>query len=263
MQFGLFSHIPWPEGTDPGQILASTTEQVQYGEQLGFQSAWFAEHHFSRYGLGSASLLILGHIAARTETIRLGTAILVPPLHHPIRLAEETATLDLLSGGRLDVGFGRGSAGYEYNGYTVDQTESQERFRETIRIVEQLWSTPNVSFDGKYYQLNQITLVPGPAQQPPPMHIAATLTQATLEFVVSTGHPLIIGVVLDTPDAVKLCRRFADMSAAAGFHVPMSRIPFSRYFYVAETEEEAINDTREALDWVLDMIQWRRTFTPR
>jgi len=261
MQFGLFSHIPWPEGTDPGQILAETTEQVQYGEQLGFQSAWFAEHHFSRYGLGSSSLLILGHIAARTETIRLGTAILVPPLHHPIRLAEETATLDVLSGGRLDVGLGRGSAGYEYNGYEVDQAESQGRFRETIRIVEQLWTTSNYSFEGQYFNLSQITLVPAPAQKPPPMYIAATRTPATLEFVVSTGHPLIIGVVLDTPDAVDLCRRFAHMSAEAGFNVPLSRIPFSRYFYVAESDEEAIQDTRAALDWVLDMIQWRRTFT--
>lgn len=261
MQFGLFSHIPWPEGTDPSQILAETTEQVQYGEALGFQSAWFAEHHFTRYGLGSSSLLILGHIAARTETIRLGTAILVPPLHHPIRLAEETATLDLLSGGRLDVGFGRGSAGYEYTGYDVDPAESQARFQETIRIVEQLWTTPNYSFEGEYFKLNQITLVPGPAQQPPPIYIAATLTHATLEFVVSTGHPLIIGVVLDTPNAIGLCRCFVQMSADAGFNVPISRIPFSRYFYVAETEEEAIRDTRAALDWVLDMLQWRRTFT--
>lgn len=261
MQFGLFSHIPWPEGTDAGQILAETTEQVQYGEGLGFQSAWFAEHHFSRYGLGSSSLLILGHIAARTETIRLGTAILVPPLHHPIRLAEETATLDLLSGGRLDVGFGRGSAGYEYNGYAVPQEESQARFQETIRIIENLWTTTEYSFNGQFFNLNRITLVPPPAQKPPPMYIAATLTQATLEFVVSTGHPLIIGVVLDTPDAVALCQKFAQMSADAGFHVPLSRIPFSRYFYVAETEEEAIRDTRASLDWVLDMLQWRRTFT--
>ncbi len=261
MQFGLFSHIPWPEGTDAGQILAETTEQVQYGEALGFQSAWFAEHHFTRYGLGSSSLLILGHIAARTETIRLGTAILVPPLHHPIRLAEETATLDLLSGGRLEVGFGRGSAGYEYNGYEVPQEESQARFQETIRIIENLWTTPEYSFDGQFYNLNRSTLVPPPAQKPPPMYIAATLTQATLDFVVSTGHPLIIGVVLDTPDVVALCRKFAQMSADAGHHVPLSRIPFSRYFYVAETEEEAIRDIRAALDWVLDMLQWRRTFT--
>lgn len=261
MRFGLFSHIPWPEGTDAGQILANTTDQVQYGEELGFESAWFAEHHFSRYGLGSSSLLILTHIAARTETIRLGTAILVPPLHQPIRLAEETATLDLLSGGRLEVGFGRGSAGYEYSGYAIDQMESQSRFRESIRIVEKLWTTPEYSFAGEFFNLNQITLVPSPVQKPhPPIYIAATLTPATLEFVVSTGYPLIIGVVLDTCDALNLCLRFTQMSAAAGYDVPMSRIPFSRYFYVAETEEAAINDTRIALDWVLDMLQWRRTF---
>src|SRR5687767_8091468 len=117
MQFGLFSHIPWPEGTEQRRIIEDITEEVQYGEELGFLGAWFAEHHFSRYGLGASSLILLSSIAARTQTIRLGTAILVPPLHHPIRLAEDTATLDLVSNGRLDIGFGRGSANYEYGGY--------------------------------------------------------------------------------------------------------------------------------------------------
>ena len=109
--------------------------------------------------------------------------------------------------------------------------------------------------------MHQATLVPSPVQQPhPPMYIAATLTRATLEFVVSTGHPLIIGVVLDTGDALALCRRFVEMSKAAGINVPMSRIPFSRYFYVAETEEQARRDTQAGLEWTVDMIQWRRTF---
>ncbi|MBM3223361.1 MAG: LLM class flavin-dependent oxidoreductase, partial [Candidatus Tectomicrobia bacterium] len=135
MQFALFSHVPWPEGVDPYRVMSDTTEQVQYGEELGFHGAWFAEHHFSRYGLGSSSLVLAAHIAARTSTIRLGTAVLVPPLHHPIRLAEDIAMLDLTSGGRLDIGFGRGSAGYEYHGYNLDRQESQARFQETIRIV--------------------------------------------------------------------------------------------------------------------------------
>jgi alkanesulfonate monooxygenase SsuD/methylene tetrahydromethanopterin reductase-like flavin-dependent oxidoreductase (luciferase family) len=261
MQFGLFSHIPWPEGTEQKRIIEETTEQVQYGEELGFLGAWFAEHHFSRYGLGASSLVLLSSIAARTTTIRLGTAILVPPLHHPIRLAEDTATLDLVSNGRLDVGFGRGSANYEYGGYNVSREESQGRFQESIRIIEKLWTTPDYSHTGPYFTINQATLVPSPIQKPhPPIYIAATLTQATLEFVVSTGHPLIIGVVLDTADALSLCRRFVEMSRAAGHNVPMSRIPFSRYFYVAETEEQARQDTRASLEWTVDMIQWRRTF---
>lgn len=261
MQFALFSHIPWPEGTDPYRVVAETTEQVQYGEELGFHGAWFAEHHFSRYGLGSSSLVLASHIAARTNTIRLGTAVLVPPLHQPIRLAEDIAMLDVTSGGRIDVGFGRGSAGYEYHGYNLDRNESQGRFQESIQVVQGLWTSPEFSHQGTYFTVNRATLVPPPVQKPhPPIYIAATRTPATLEFAVSTGHPLIIGVVLDTQDALDLCRRFVDLSAAAGAHVPMSRIPFFRYFYVAETDEQARADTRKALEWTMDMIQWRQTF---
>jgi alkanesulfonate monooxygenase SsuD/methylene tetrahydromethanopterin reductase-like flavin-dependent oxidoreductase (luciferase family) len=261
MKFGLFSHIPWPEGADPSRIFAETTEQIQCGETLGFQGAWLAEHHFSRYGLGSSSLMLAASIAARTRKIRLGTAILVPPLHQPIRLAEDIATLDCISGGRVDVGFGRGSAGYEYRGYDVPLEESQGRFQETIKIVQGLWTTPEFSYDGRYFKIDRASLVPPPVQQPhPPLYIAATRTPTTLEFVASTGHPLIVGVVLDHVDALSLCQRFVELSEAAGHRVPMSRIPVSRYFYVAESEEQARRDTERGLSWTIDMIQWRGTF---
>ena len=261
MKFALFSHVPWPEGTDPKRIVEETTEQVQHGESLGFYSAWLAEHHFSRYGLGSSSLILASTIAARTQKIRLGTAVLVPALHNPIRLAEDTATLDLVSDGRLDVGFGRGSAGYEYSGYDVDWEESQERFQESIAVIQALWTTPDYSHEGRYYRVKRANLVPAPVQRPhPPIYIAATRTPATLEFAVSTGYPLMVGVVLDTSDALDLCRRFVAGSREAGHDVPMSRIPFFRYFYVAETEEQARRDTEASLNWNLDMIQWRGQF---
>jgi alkanesulfonate monooxygenase SsuD/methylene tetrahydromethanopterin reductase-like flavin-dependent oxidoreductase (luciferase family) len=261
MKFGLFSHVPWPEGMEQRRILEDTAAEIEYGEGLGFYGAWLAEHHFSRYGLGASSLVLLSNIAGRTRRIRLGTAIVVPTLHHPIRLAEDAATLDVVSGGRLDIGFGRGSANYEYHGYNVDHAESQGRFQDTIRLVEALWTKPDYSYEGQFFTVNRATLVPSPLQQPhPPIYIAATHTPATLEFVVSTGHPLIIGVVLDTAEALALCHRFVQMSSAAGHHVPMSRIPFSRYFYVAETDEQARRDTRAGLEWTMDMLQWRRTF---
>ncbi len=261
MKFGLFSHIPWPEGTDQKQILEELTDEAQVGEALGFVGMWMAEHHFTRYGLGASSLLLASYIAARTTTIRLGTAVLVPPLHHPIRLAEDIATLDLISGGRLDLGFGRGSADSEYRGYGVDRDESQGRFQETINAIKGLWTTSNYSFNGEYVKIDKANLVPRPLQQPhPPIYIAATRTPTTLQFLASSGHPLIIGVVLDTVDALDLCRRFVDLSAKAGHNVPMSEIPFSRYVFVAETEEQAKSDTEAALNWTLDMIQWRRFF---
>src|SRR6266498_812831 len=141
MKFGLVFHTPWPEGKDPSRLIEEMTEQIQLGEELGFSSTWMAEHHFSRYGLGASSTVLASSIAARTKKIRIGMAVLVPPLHNPIRLAEETAMLDRTSGGRLDVGFGRGSAAYEYAGLGIDREESQLRFREAIEVVCGLWTT--------------------------------------------------------------------------------------------------------------------------
>jgi alkanesulfonate monooxygenase SsuD/methylene tetrahydromethanopterin reductase-like flavin-dependent oxidoreductase (luciferase family) len=259
MQFAFFTHVPWPEGTDPQQIIAQTTEQVQYAEELGFCSAWLAEHHFTRYSMVCSSLILATHLAAHTRTIRIGTAVLVSPLHNPLRLAEDTAMVDLVSGGRLDVGFGRGTSGYEYAGYNVDPQESQERFQDSIKIVEGLWTTPEFTYESKFNRLEKINLVPVPVQKPhPPIYIAATRTLTTLEFLVSTGHNLCIAVVQDTADALDLCQRFVTMSQAAGHHRPMADIPFFRYFYVAETEEQVRQDTETRLNWVADIMQWRR-----
>ena len=259
MKFAFFTHLPWPEGREAAAVIADTTEQVQYAEELGFHSAWLAEHHFTRYCIGSSSLIVATHLAARTERIRLGTAVLVSPLHNPLRLAEDTATLDLISGGRLDVGFGRGSgSGYEYRGYNIDPDESQDRFQESVRMIQGLWTTPDFSMDGKHFQASHANLVPMPAQQPhPPIYLAATRNPVTLDFVVSTGHSLCIAVVQDTAEALDLCQRFVDKSAEEGFNLPKSEIPFFRYFYVAETEEEAHHDTLDKLNWVIDIMQWR------
>ncbi len=261
MKFALFTHVPWPEGTEPAQIFAETSEQIEYGEQLGFYSAWLAEHHFSRYSLGSSSLVLASSIAARTKTIRLGTAVLVPTLHNPINLAEDAATVDAVSNGRLDVGFGRGSVGYEYRGFNADIDESQARFQESIKIIEGLWTTPDFSYDGNYFKIDKVNLVPPPVQKPhPPIYLAASRTLETLEFVVSTGHSICAAVVQDTEAALDLCHRFVEMSKEAGFNVPMSDIPFFRYFYVAETEEQARKDTEAHLNWVIDIMQWRNLF---
>ena len=183
LKFATFTHLPWPENNNPADLYERHAGQVIFAEELGFHSAWLAEHHFTRYGLGSAPMVVASNIMARTKKIRIGTAVLVPPLHHPVRLAEEVSVLDVLSNGRVDVGFGRGGPGYEFRGYNVDHEESQDRFREGISICEGLWSTPGFSYTGKYNTLDQTNLVPPPIQRPhPPIYIAATRTPATLEY---------------------------------------------------------------------------------
>ena len=262
MDFALFSHIPWPEEFTPKGLYSDLSEQAVAGEELGFKAIWLAEHHFTRYGLGASSLIIASNIAARTSKIRLGTAVLIPPLHHPVRLAEDTATLDVLSDGRLDVGFGRGASSSEYVNFGVDHAESQARYRETIEMVETLWTTRDCSYAGEYYSVERLNLVPTPLQHPhPPVFVAATRSPESLDFVASSGRRLIIGVVLDTGDAVELLQRYLHLSQDSGYSVSASDVPFFRYFYVAETEEQAHRDAREALNWTLDINTWRREYS--
>ena len=262
MKFALMTHLPWPEGKEPRKILEETIEEVQHGEALGFDCAWFAEHHFTRYGLGSSSMLVAAGIAAQTSTIRLGLAVLVPPLHNPIRLAEDTATLDLISNGRLDVGFGRGAARYEFVPFGIDAGETQERFQESIDMIEGMWTTADYSKEGRYYSVDKANLVPQVVQQPhPPTYIAATRTAATLEYAVAKGWPTMVGLTMETDQGVELCRKYAAMSKEAGFDVPSTAIPFFRHVYVASTDEQVEADTRPSLQWMIDMLQWRSKIT--
>lgn len=261
MNFALFTHLPWPEGTDASQIFKNTSEQIRFGEDLGFHSAWFAEHHFSRYSLGSSALLIAANIAAVTTNIRLGTAVLVPTLHNPIRLAEDAATLDAVSGGRLDMGFGRGTFGYEYGGFNVDETGSQARFQEAVGVIQGLLSTPEFSYKGEFFRTNKINLVPPPVQKPhPPIYIAASRSPQTLEFLVSSGYTLCIAVVQDTKVSLDLCQRYLSVAREFGRKVSLADVPFFRYFYVAETEERARQDSEDHINWILDVMQWRNHF---
>ena len=260
MKFALITHLPWPEGTDARGIVEQTTADVALGEELGFHSAWFAEHHFTRYGIGSSALVFAGAIAARTSEIRLGTAVLVPPLHNPIRLAEDTATLDLISNGRLDVGFGRGASRSEFTPYGIDHSDTQASFQESVNMIRGMWTTPEYTHEGSHYSVRQANLVPPPVQQPhPPIYIAATRTPETLEFAVSNGFPTMIGLTVDTVPAIELCHRYEAMSADAGMNITAADIPFFRYCYLAATERQAREDVRKSLEWVIDMLQWRGT----
>lgn len=262
MKYATFTHVPWPEGTDSAKLLSCAVDEARFAEELGFASAWIAEHHFTRYGVGSSALALASFIAARTSRLRLGTGVLIPTLHNPIRLAEDIATVDALSGGRLDIGFGRGVYGYEYGGFGVDPASSQSHFRECVDIIQALCATPELSHEGEFYALNKVSLAPPPVQKPhPPIYIAATRSPETLEYCLSRGHNLCIAVVMDTAPALDLLDRFAAKSAEAGTNRLASEVPFFRYMHVAETTELARQNADAHLEWILDMLLWRGDFT--
>ena len=151
--------------------------------------------------------------------------------------------------------------GLRYTGYGVDITESQVRFQESIQVIEGLWTTPGFSYEGQYYQVENANLVPPPVQKPhPPMYIAATRTRETQDFAAASGHSGIIGVVLDTTDGLNLCYQLVEGARQSGREMDIGGIPFFRYFYVAETEEQARRDSEAAMNWTMDVNQWRRTY---
>src|SRR5665213_206324 len=152
MKFGLFGGARAGRGGPHGdsQGYADYIDYVCEAEALGFHSVFMVEHHFTGHGQVSASLNVLSYLAARTKTIRLGTAVVVLPWHNPVLIAEQAATLDLLSGGRFDFGVGKGYRKAEFDGFCIPIEEASERFDEAIEIIRKAWTAPHDLNGGRF-----------------------------------------------------------------------------------------------------------------
>ena len=263
MKFGLFYHVQWPETKTQEQVFAELIQEVQYAEELGFHSLWMAEHHFTRYGAASSPLMVATYLAAKTSKIRLGTAISVLPFHNPILLAEQVALLDVLSNGRVDLGVGRGIASSnEYVGMNVPAEESEGRFTEMLDILPGLWTTPRFSYNGAHYQMDEVTLVPKPVQQPhPPIYVGVTSTESRIREAVERGWQICSGVVIDHNDHLDIRRTYNRLAAEKGIELDSSGSPVFYHTYVAETPKEAQEGAKEGLLWMYQMVDFRRTIT--
>src|SRR5919199_664455 len=142
MRFGTYFFLQATPDRSPAQVITEEVEQMVLSEQLGFDSVWLTEHHFADYGLSAAPSVLAATLAARTSRVSIGTAVYVIPFHHPVRLAEETATLDILSGGRLIVGIGRGNRPLEFVGHGVVQDENRTRMEEGVEVLLRAWTEP-------------------------------------------------------------------------------------------------------------------------
>jgi alkanesulfonate monooxygenase SsuD/methylene tetrahydromethanopterin reductase-like flavin-dependent oxidoreductase (luciferase family) len=171
MRFGLFGSAQAPRtgGSDPGGGFREYVETNVEADRLGFHSTFLVEHHFSGFGQVSAPLDLLGWVAACTSAIRVGTAVLVLPWHDPVLLAERAATLDLLSGGRLDFGVGKGYRNSEFAGFCVSAEEAEARFEESLAVILKAWcSDEPFSHEGRFWHYREIAVEPPPAQKPHP-----------------------------------------------------------------------------------------------
>ena len=175
MKFGLFYQLPCADDQSPGQRYRDTLDQIRLGDELGFDNAWFAELHFNpRFSITPSPLMLAAAAAETTRRIRLGVAVNLLPLHNPIRLAEDIATLDVLSGGRAEFGIGRGAMPSHFEGFNVPIAENRDRFTEALEFIVQAWTEERVSYEGRFFQARDLTLAPRPVQSPhPPVRIAS------------------------------------------------------------------------------------------
>ena len=199
MEFGVFHQFPSLPGRSDADTFVEAFGQIDAAEELGLDVIWLSELHFDpQRSVLSAPLSIASAIAARTRRIKIGTAVQVLPLCHPLRLAEEGATVDQISRGRLIFGVSRSGLPRTYEDYGVSYAESRARFAEALEIVEQAWSQPAVNYDGKYYSFHNIAVTPKPYQQPyPPIRIAAA-SPDTYPAVGARGLPILINARLGT-----------------------------------------------------------------
>jgi alkanesulfonate monooxygenase SsuD/methylene tetrahydromethanopterin reductase-like flavin-dependent oxidoreductase (luciferase family) len=195
MEIGLFTEFQSPPGMNEAQAFDESLAQVTAAEALGFDSVWLAEIHFQKgRSVLSSPLVIATAIAARTQRMRIGIAVQILPLAHPLHLAEDVATVDHLSKGRLDFGVGRSGLPEHYEGFNVPHTESRDRFNETLEILVKAWTEDRFTHEGKYFQYRNVCVIPKPFQKPyPPLRVAAT-TQETYAIVGRMGMPIFIAV---------------------------------------------------------------------
>ncbi len=230
--------------------------QTGYGEQLGFDSVWLAEHRSSDYGsMPSVTLPLMG-LAMRTKRMRLGTLGTILPLHNPIEVAAEYAMVDNFSGGRVEAGFGRGYQPSEFASWGAELKETREKFWEALDLVLKAWTAEEpLTFVGKYYRCHNLDLRPRPLQRPHPRIHVLTLSPETFELVASRGLDMAV-----TPTAMPFDILKERIQTARRILLENGRrpeelsMPFLVQVHVAETRAEARKRTEEPINWYFNTL---------
>jgi alkanesulfonate monooxygenase SsuD/methylene tetrahydromethanopterin reductase-like flavin-dependent oxidoreductase (luciferase family) len=248
MKFGLFGSAQAQRGgndLDSGQGFREYIDYNVEAEALGYASSFVVEHHFTGFGQVSASLNLLTWVAARTKTLRLGTAVLVLPWHNPVLLAEQAATIDLLSGGRLEFGVGKGYRDNEFRGFCIPIAEAEERFEESLAVILKAWTCDQrFSHHGKYWNFENIVVEPPTRQKPhPPIWMAAGQPDS-IRKVARRGAKLLLDQFASTALTIERFNVYKAEVEASGRRFDPMDVGVCRAFYVATDAE----DKRKAVE---------------
>jgi len=251
MRVGVLQFFSWPERRVPlGQVYDRALQRIVTMDRTGYDAVWLAEHHFTTYSVCPSVHLMALEAAHRTERLRIGTAVSLAALYHPLRLAEEVALLDVLTGGRVNWGAGRGFEPAEFAAFGVPYDETAPRFCEAVEVVLEAWTAERLTFHGKYWDFDEVEVLPKPLQQPhPPTWVAATSLDA-IGWAAGAGHAILMDPHASFAEiAAKYDRYRADL-AAGGFGPPTDT-PMARLVAVAATDEEAEQVARDGAAWTI------------
>ncbi|WP_209123561.1 LLM class flavin-dependent oxidoreductase [Alkalihalobacillus sp. BA299] len=265
MTFGLFflnSVAPWK--TD-AEELRDGLEQIKVADQLGFHSAWIAEHNARAYGVVSSTSVYLAAAAAQTSNIMLGSAVSRLPLHHPLQVAEDMALVDIISDGRLYLGVGKGYDALEFEAYNIDFDERHEKYLESLDILTTALRNNRVTYSGKFYDIKDIPVYPRPVHpEGPPIFVMVSGNDASMVNAAKQGHSFVLGGITneDTNHKIELYKKTALESGLTQEYVDnaVARSGKLLFCHVAETTEQAQYEYRKGLEWYMSERDNRPTF---
>jgi len=255
MRFGTYFFLQATPGRPHAEIIRRELDQMVRSEELGFDEVWLTEHHFIDYGLSVDPATLASAVASRTSRLRIGLAAAILPFHDPIRIAEQLALVDIISGGRLDVGVGRGNRPSEFIGYRVPQVESRERFDEAVQILQRAWTTERFSYDGRYFQIPEVRVIPKPLQRPHPPLYQVCVSPDSIEGTALRGWPMLNSLLFGGVEQLAASRdRYVATLQKAGrtpadIAALLSLWGVSRQIYVAPTDAQALEEARDAEMW--------------
>src|SRR5262250_1999914 len=237
IKFGTFLLMQSPSARPSPEMYARAVDMAQAAESLGFRNIWLAEHHFSTYGYVSRPAQLATYIAAKTTRLRVGTAVIVVPLHHPLVVAEEIATLDQLAGGRVDIGLGRGYQHYEFERLGLELESGRARWEESVDVILKALEGRPFSYDGKIFKIPETTIFPLPLQRPrPPIWITAQ-SPDSVEGAVRRGFNVLTGGFGVPIERMAEFRKLFDRLVGEFKPSQPLRVGVQRAVYVTDSEE--------------------------
>jgi alkanesulfonate monooxygenase SsuD/methylene tetrahydromethanopterin reductase-like flavin-dependent oxidoreductase (luciferase family) len=250
MDFGIFLDFVLRSGGTPEAAFKESMELVDLAESSGLDTVWLGEMHFNpNRSVLSAPIVVASAIAARTKRLRVGMAVQVLPLIHPLRIAEEAATVDQISEGRFEFGVGRSGNVRAYDTMGIDYEESRERFQEALDIIMKAWSGETFSYQGKYNHITNATLSPLPYQKPHPKVRIASTTEDSFSRVGRLGFPIFLSMRgMDVEDLETNLKDYHQAWQQAEHPGESGDISVRLPVYVAPTDDEAVEEPKESIE---------------